>query len=481
MAGVQGRRTWIVCIVACLLALSASPAAALTTSKPYAMVITPGNTTDETVAGVEASGETVQVTATFTNETSTQQIGSANLFWPVGFNVLTSTAVPDPYPLTTSAGSASRADKCSYQGVSAGACVQLRNLSLPPGQSFSVGMWVTTPACDVGSAFPWYAEVKQANNYSGSPGNDLYYDAGHSQPDTTLDGACSLSFTGEPANAKTSTAITQSPYNATGNALTVQVLGNGTPPQPLTTSTAPVTMAIGTDPSGATLAGDTLESANGTTGTASFNALTIGLPGIGYTLSATSGTLGSAASNSFDIQDAATSCPAGVNCNVHDGSTHNFANIVANASTGSGLLVESVFPTTGEKTICGNYTPSDPNMYESAYTPDPGAADRGETITTTFGPIAIKGSVQQYMKAQQICFGDAQPFVTAAGVLTATKVTLPDGKLGYVGLLQTCSGSTIGPCHNRQADAAVADPAGGYDITLVANVPVGWADDPLHM
>ena len=478
MAGFGRRWTWVSSLACALALILVAPAGALTSSKPYSMVVAPGTTTYETVSGAEASGETVQVTATFTDEATTQQLGSADLFWPAGFNVLSTTT----YPLSSSAGTAARASACSYQGVSVGACVTLRNLSLQPGSSFTVTMWVTTPACYVGSDFPWYAEVKQANNYSGSPGNDLYYDSAHSQPDTTLDGACSLGFTGGPGDARTSAPITQTAYDPTGSPVTVQVLDGSQ--RPLTTSTAPVTMSIGTNPSAATLGGDTVESANGTSGTAAFSALAIGLPGIGYTLAASSGTLGGASSNQFDIQDAATTCTANVNCNVHDGSTHNFSNITATASTGSGVLVESVFPTTGERTLCGNYTPSDPNMYESAYTPDPGSADRGETITTTFGPIAIKGSVQQYMKAQQICFGDKYPFTTAAGVASSGPLTLPDGKAGYVGLLQTCSGSTVGPCHNRQLDTAVADPGGGYDITLVASVPdspFAWADDPLHM
>ncbi len=76
-------------------------------------------------------------------------MGSANLFWPSGFDVLgrptssVGTATLDTVP--------SGPNTCSYQGTAKGPCVQLRDLSLAPGQSFTVTMTVTTPACQQGS------------------------------------------------------------------------------------------------------------------------------------------------------------------------------------------------------------------------------------------------------------------------------------------------------------------------------------------
>lgn len=66
-----------------------------------------------------------------------------------------------------------------------------------------------------------------------------------------------------------------------------------------TASTANVSLAIGTNPSGGTLGGTTTIAA--VNGTATFSTLNINNAGTGYTLAATSGSLTGAASNAFDI------------------------------------------------------------------------------------------------------------------------------------------------------------------------------------
>jgi hypothetical protein len=477
MGRIRGRATRLGLITGLVMLTAVGVVDAGTTSKPYNLVISPGTPTYEAAAGEVASGQTVGITATFTNDTGTQQLGSANLFWPTGFNVLGSPISVSP------SGAASVAASCSLNGAPGGPCVQLRGVTVPPGGKVTVTMSVTTPAGQAGSNHAWQAEVKQANNYSGSPGNDLFFDGSLSQLNTTLDGASSLQFGTEPANARTNEAITGTAYTPTAPGLTVKVLDAGG--QPVTTSTAHVTMAVGSNPGGATLAGTTTEPADGTDGTATFGDLKLNLPSLGYTLAASSGTLSGAASTPFDVQDQAVSCSVNLDCPVTDGtSTQNNSKIVASASTGAGVLVESVFtnPAT-QKALCGSYVSADPNTYESAYTPASStSADRGEVITTTFAPVnKLAGNEQQIMKAQQICFGDAKQFVTASGAL-ATATTLPDGKPGFVGLLQTCTATTVGPCHDRKQDTVLPDTHGPnpFDIVLVADVPVGWADDPMH-
>ncbi|HWF25896.1 MAG TPA: hypothetical protein VG275_10635 [Solirubrobacteraceae bacterium] len=455
-----------------LTILGAASVNAATTSKPYSLVIAPGTPSYENATGEVASGETVGITATFTNQTSTQQIGSANLFWPAGFDVVGS-------PSVTPSGTASVANSCAYLGSPGGPCVQLRSVAVPPGGTMTVTMSVTTPVGQAGSGHPWKAEVKQANNYSGSPGNDLSFNGGNLN--TTLDGATSLAFGVEPADAQTNQAITGTAYTPSAPGLTVKVYASG---QPVPTSTAPVTMGIGNNAGGGALGGTTTQPADGTDGTATFGNLTLSAPALAYTLAASSGTLTGTTSTPFDIQDQATACSPNLDCPVSDGtSNQNKSDIVATASTGAGELVESVFTNpAAQKALCGSYGSVDPNTYESAYTPAPSSADRGEIITTTFVPTKkLGGNVQQVLKAQQICFGDAKTFVTASGA-PAMATTLPDGKAGFVGLLQTCSGSTVGPCHDRKSDTTVPDPASptGYDIVLVADVPIGWADDPMH-
>src|SRR6202011_6170305 len=67
----------------------------------------------------------------------------------------------------------------------------------------------------------------------------------------------------------------------------------------LASSTASVTVAIGTNPSGGTLSGTLTRAA--VSGVATFGNLSIDKPGIGYTLTAASTGLTGATSSTFDI------------------------------------------------------------------------------------------------------------------------------------------------------------------------------------
>jgi hypothetical protein len=489
MGKVLGRMGRVAGLCAIALLGLTSIAAAATTGKPYSLVIAPGATSYETgtgtapngsTVGLEASGTTssdaVQTTATFTNETKTQQLGSADLFWPAGFSVLQDAS----HPITSSDGTANLSSKCSYLGVPSGACVELRSLSLAPGGSFTVSMWITTPACMSG-AQGWFAEVKQANNYSGSPGNDFSFDTGASQPDTLLDGACSLQFGNQPADTRTGQAISDTAYTPPpgGAGIAVNVLGsNG---QTVTTSTLPVTMALGSNPGLGQLGGGTTERANG--GTATFSSLTVSAPADGYTLQSSSGALGGATSGTFSVNDQAVFCSTpGSLCTTTDGpSNGNHAQVQATVTSGSGFLTESVNPDGSKQLTCaGNTSPAtDPNTYQSL---TPSAWSK--VVTTTIVPTKKLGKPTQVLKSEQICFGDpTTPFTTASGT-PSPFVTggLPNGQSGYIGLLQTCTGSTVGPCIDRQASTTVSDPSNvnGFDIVLVFDIPANFAGDPFH-
>ena len=98
----------------------------------------------------------------------------------------------------------------------------------------------------------------------------------------------------QPSNTAAAASITP--------ALTVQIqdqFGN------LTSSTASVTVAIGTNAGGGTLSGTTTKAA--VAGVATFSGLSINKSGTGYTLSATSTSLTGATSNTFDITAGAAS------------------------------------------------------------------------------------------------------------------------------------------------------------------------------
>jgi len=101
--------------------------------------------------------------------------------------------------------------------------------------------------------------------------------------------ATKLAFSQQPTNTAASQPITP--------AVTVQVEDAGG--NLVTTSTASITIAIGTNPSSGTLSGTLTVAASG--GVATFSNLSINKSGTGYTLKATSGTLTSATSSTFNI------------------------------------------------------------------------------------------------------------------------------------------------------------------------------------
>jgi hypothetical protein len=469
---------------------AAAPASATTTSKPYSLVIASGTPTYETdtntacsscatgpVNNEVAGGETVGVTARLTNETGTQQLGSANLFPPPGFSAKS----------VSPTGVASVASNCTLNGSPTGPCVQLRNLSLPPnGGTITVTMSVATPPGQRGPN-AWQAEAKQANNFSGSPGNDLFLDSPNSQRFTFLDGASSLAFVNQPHNE-----VPTFPIDGATDWFTV-------PPPPSTPVTVealgpdgqavvsgfigPITAAIDPhfNPGAGTLSGDTTEAASG--GIASFSGLQVSAPGNGYRLDATSGTLTPTTSSpnpppddptGFDVAGSAAPCSGpGNSCHTDQGAANSDALLTATVVSGSGLLLESVNATNAQLS-CGS-TANDPNTNTYTFLTTGDLVASKVAMITILG-VKITGSVTKFLHAQDICFGAAVDFITASGTLAVGR-TLPDGSAGFIGLLPNCTGSSTGPCHDENSDSAT--PVGPtYTVKLFADVPSAFTGDP---
>src|SRR5205807_827990 len=110
---------------------------------------------------------------------------------------------------------------------------------------------------------------------------------------TLVAAADHLAFGQQPTNTVAGVAISP--------AVTVRVLDQY---NNLTTSSASVTVAIGTNPGGGTLSGTTTVPASG--GVATFGPLSINKSGTGYTLTAASTGLTGATSGTFTISAAAT-------------------------------------------------------------------------------------------------------------------------------------------------------------------------------
>ena len=429
----------------------------------YSVKISPGP------SNAVGSGQTDTITATFTNESSSHRLGSANLFPPF---------VPSPsqsfkvLSASSSAGSATVSSGCPlfHWHVS---CVQLRDAGLAPHESLTVTMSVQTPVCAQGTHFYWLVAAKESGEFGyGTSGGPLALDFLHSRLRTALDGACKLAFETGPTDAQPGAVITGTPDDPAGPPITVQVLDKDG--GVVSGSDAPITVSLSNNPTSATLSGTSTKDAS--SGTATFADLSITLPGSGYELQASSGSLSPATSSSFDISGTSTTCDVGQSCQVTDSNAAGSANIVAAAGAGEGQLVESIEAplTNGE---CAGYDTLDQNgyVYESTVA-------RSTIVTITIVPQGtLKSPPAKVLAAQQLCFGATQDFIDNLGQL-APSSQLPGGESGFVGLLPDCQGESPGPCHDRASDKTIPDPDSptGFDVVLVADVPSGFAGDP-HM
>jgi uncharacterized repeat protein (TIGR01451 family) len=134
-----------------------------------------------------------------------------------------------------------------------------------------------------------------------------------------------LAFSVQPSNALAGASISP--------AVKVQIVDVG---NNLVSSTANVTLAIGTNPGGGTLSGTTTVAAVG--GTATFSNLSINNVGAGYTLAASSSGLAGATSNAFNITSpAALSGTKTVSGTFNPGGTVAYTVVLSNAGPGAQL------------------------------------------------------------------------------------------------------------------------------------------------
>jgi len=203
----------------------------------------------------------------------------------------------------------------------------------------------------------------------------------------SLTSGSSAPFTVNPGTATTLAFITQ-PGNATAGGsisgpptIVVQdSLGNT-----VTSSTASITVAIGTNPGGGTLSGTTTK--NASSGTASFSGLSINKAGTGYTLTSSATGLSGATSATFNITAAAASKVA-------------FTTQPANATAGSSIGGP---PTVTVQDTFGNTVTSSSASITIAIGTNPGGGALSGTITknassgvATFSDLSINKSGTAY-------------------------------------------------------------------------------------
>lgn len=433
-------RWTLVASVAGLLAVA--PASASST-KPFSVTISPG-----TVNGPGA----VTLTAHIANLTSNQQLGSANLTPPSQLPV-GSASVPSP-------GTASVV----------GGVVQLRNLSIAPGGSVDVTLQATAPSGCPAATYTWGVQAKQSNDFNGPPGNDLTLDAAHSSLTTTVNGACSLRFVTQPASAQTGRHITGTAGDPNGPPVSVEIVdGTG---RRMTTSSAQVTMAIGSNPGGGTLSGTTTVAASA--GLASFGDLSIDQPGTGYTLQATSPGLSPATSSSFDESQQATTCQEDNSCTGTLSTSSTDTTVTANPDPNkpdAGALEMSL--NQGPPLVCDGYT----NRGVDTVTWFVTSANRSKTVTYVIHRPAIDLSgflMGVAVQTTQFCFGAPYQFTTRGGGPATPRDYNGDGVVDeYTGTLPDCP--FAGPCVASRSGSGPLPPLGG-NITIVASIPPNALD-----
>jgi hypothetical protein len=357
--------------------------------------------------------------------------------------------------------------------------VVLDHLNVPPGSSLHVAVTARAPA-RCGSPFDRWLTFA---NEGGVFGEDLRLDSAHSSLTTTVTcaTATAVQFGTQPSDALVGEVITGSPNDPTGPPVTVELVdasGN------VVDSSAPVTVALGENPGGATLGGTTTQ--NAVHGVATFDDLTLDRPDNGYTLVASSGELTSSTSSPFNENNSATSCPAGQTCSA----TLSTANSSLTVDVGSGpedaTLTESV--DVGTPQTCAGYTPPETSVdwYEFVVS----QSDRTKTVTWTVKNTSSRGF--------KVCFGAPYPFQSVnqyTGALEgAPEGTLPDGSSGFVGILPTCRQiESSGPCVASLRSSGDDDDDsytsnwksgdGGHTgksskVVAVISIPTGLSGDP---
>lgn len=280
-------------------AIFGSQALAASTNKAFAIDVQP--------PCVPAASSGVTMSATITNETAGQSLGSANVTAPSvalgAFSAISSLSVTSPDSTTETA----TLDPTNARTI------QLRNLSLGFNHSATVTFTVTTPTNESTAAgsYTWTASAKQSNDYNGSPGNEVLLDASNSHLATFV-GTCRAVFTVQPNTTRVNEAIKGGLFSS-GSALTVEVRNGFN--ELVVNSNALLTLSIAHDPNcdvtgdprcPATLSGTT--TANATGGIATFTAPAIDKAELGYNLSAAGYGILAGTSSAFDIANDGVVC-----------------------------------------------------------------------------------------------------------------------------------------------------------------------------
>ena len=444
------------------VAMLAAPAAALKSQcaspagKCFAVAVSPVT---------PPAGGTVSFTFTVTNEASTQQIGSFQITAPTPF-VVTDATVPPPAIASHTSSSA-----------------LFTSLSVAPSASITVTVTALLP-CSA-SPYQWGMQIKQANDFSGLPGNDFQVDpASAGNLSGTVAGACSLAFTsdGQPACAAVGANIAAG-FGSQGAPVKVGLLDASGLLITSSAATGPVTVTVKIDPhsnpGGGSLSGTTTETIRG--GVASFPAqstdtpLSINKSGVGYAFTASTTTPGistSQPSADFTIFGSLKRCQGSGACSASLASTTTTGTVTTSSATadhplhGAGIGGASYSCQLANGTTYQSF--SDPFSFDVFATDGSPSGDAQFSASLDISKSTVKSSGRNQVADWQLCYASVQPFTTAQPGTSGTAVI--GGVTFNTGLLLDCS-ATQGapPCVQSRAKVN-----GDIIITFLASGdPVG--------
>ena len=242
-----------------------------------------------------------------------------------------------------------------------------------------------------------------------------------------------LAFTVQPSNALINASI----------APPVQVTVQDAVGNTVTSSTDPITLALGNNPSGGSLGGYTIPvTVNAIAGVATFSNLSINSPGIGYTLIATSGSLTSATSTAFNIIGPATKLAFTVQPPTNPAANTPITPVVkvtiqdavGNTVTSYNTLITLTMVTNPNG---GNLTGNTASPVSGVATfnslsfniPGTGYALNASTVSTPAVTSATSTNFNVFGPAAKLAFTVQPPTSTAAGAIItpAITVTVQDG------------------------------------------------------
>jgi hypothetical protein len=399
---------------------------AATDTKPYtATWVSGGNPVANPPNSISLPSGSTSATLRLTNNANPQSLGSANITLPSDYTLVSGSV-----------------------GTKSGNTLQVRNLNLASGASIDITINLKTPCVGAGSE-AWGLIVKQANNFSGPPGNDFVRATGTAAPSTTVSGSqCLLRFANQPNTTATGSTIKDG-YNSTGNGIKVEIYDPGT--GQTVDSDANVTLTLSYKPSGGALTGGGATAA--VAGVATFSGLSIDAAGP-YKLQASSPAASNTPnSNQFMVSDTVTEC-SGTGCNFQEQTTETTFKITPKKGTQGADFVATT-NLSGIRISCDFAPFSYPDNRQPNtiwYTYDDGAAASTKTNTIVIDKAYVQITPENGSSKYQICYTSPVRFKDRTGNLAqpdpwADGPSAFFGQTWYTGLLPDCSGSKpVAPC-----------------------------------